>query len=96
MRHHALFIDDVLAGIGTGEGGQEISEAEYDTLLAEIREKAAFVEQLYNGEISAVDVPEKWRAEVERRVAEHIEREAEAEQQEISGEELAAMLGEVL
>ena len=89
--------DSLLAiGTGTGPGSHEITEAEYNALLAEIREKVALVEQLYAGEIAAADVPEEWRAEIERRVAERIELEGEAGAKEISGEELAAMLGEVL
>lgn len=88
--------DGSLHAVGKNIGGVEITEAEYNALLAEIREKAALVEQLYAGEIAAADVPEAWRAEVERRVAERIEAEGEAAQQEISGEELAAMLEGVL
>lgn len=96
MRYYALYSNGALTAIGTGPGGQEITEAEYNALLAEIRSKAAYVEQLYNGEIAAADVPEEWRAEVERRVAERIAAEGEAAAQEISGEELAAMLEGVL
>lgn len=96
-RYNAQYNDaGVLVAIGTGPGGVEITEAEYNALLAEIVGKAQAVEQLYAGEIEAADVPDEWRAEVERRVAERIEAEGEAAQQEISGEELAAMLEEVL
>ena len=34
-----------LLAIGTGNGGTEITEAEYNALLSEIREKAALIEQ---------------------------------------------------
>lgn len=97
MRRYAIYSDSgALAAIGTGPGGVEITESEYNALLAEIQGKAQAVEQLYNGEITAADVPEAWRAEVERRVAERIAAEGEAAAQEISGEELAAMLEGVL
>lgn len=97
MRYYANYDDGKrLVAVGIGPGGEEITEAEYSALLAEIRGKTQAVEQLYNGEIEAADVPEAWRAEVERRVAQRIAAEGEAAQQEISGEELAAMLEGVL
>lgn len=98
MRFYAQYNKDgSLYAVGIGNvGGVEITEDEYNAMFAEIKGKAQAVEQLYNGEIAAADVPEQWRAEVERRVAERIEREGEAGAQEISGEELAALLGEVL
>lgn len=88
MRHYAQYNDSgKLIAIGTGCGGVEITEAEYNTLLAEIREKAALVEQLYNGEITIDDVPEAWREEIQRRVDERIAAEGEAEEQDLSAEE---------
>ena len=54
--------------IGTGPGNTEITEAEYNALLAEIREKAAHIDKLYAGEITIDDVPEAWREEVQREV----------------------------
>lgn len=57
-----------LTAIGTGPGGVEITEAEYDALLSEIRENAAYVEKLYAGEITIDDVPEAWREDVQREV----------------------------
>lgn len=85
-----------LITIGTGYGGTEITEAEYNTLLAEIREKAALVDKLYSGEIAIDDVPTEWREEIQRRVDERIAAEGEAAQQEISGDELLAMIEGVL
>ena len=53
MRYYAQYTDTgKLLAIGTGAGGTEITEAEYNTLLAEIREKAALVDKLYSGEIT--------------------------------------------
>lgn len=76
-----------LMAIGTGAGGVEITEAEYNRLLAEIREKAALVDRLYNGEITLDDVPTDWQEEIQRRVNERIAAEGEAAQQDISAEE---------
>ena len=48
MRYYAQYNDTgKLVAIGTGYGGVEITEGEYNRLLAEIREKAALVDRLY-------------------------------------------------
>lgn len=52
--------------------GIEITESEYNTLLSEIREKAALANQLYNGEITIDAVPAEWREEIQRRVDERL------------------------
>lgn len=83
-----------LIAIGTGPGGVEITETEYNRLLTEIREKAALVNQLYMGEITLEDVPTEWQEEIQRRVNERIEQDGTADQQEISdAEALAIILG---
>lgn len=88
MRYYAKYNDSgTLLAIGTGPGGVEITEAEYNRLLAEIREKAALVDRLYSGEITIADVPEAWREEIQRRVDERIAAEGAAEEQDISAEE---------
>ena len=88
MRYYAQYSDSgKLITIGTGPGGVEITEAEYNRLLTEIREKAALVEQLYAGEITITDVPTDWQEEIQRRVDERIEQEGAADQQEISADE---------
>lgn len=88
MRYYAQYSDSgKLIAIGTGLGGVEITEAEYNRLLAEIREKAALVNQLYMGEITLDDVPVEWQEEIQRRVNERIEQDGAADQQEISDEE---------
>ena len=85
-----------LLAIGTGSGGTEITEAEYNTLLAEIREKAALVDKLYSGEITIDAVPVDWQEEIQRRVDERIAAEGTAEEQDISAEEaLDILLGGV-
>ena len=88
MKYYAQYNDSgKLIAIGTGNGGVEITEAEYNALLSEIREKAALVEQLYNGEITIDDVPTEWQEEIQRRVNERIAAEGEAEEQDLSAEE---------
>ena len=93
MRYYARYNDSgKLLAIGTGPGGTEITEAEYNTLLSEIREKAALVDKLYSGEITIADVPEAWREEIQRRVDERIAAEGSAEEQDISAEEALDIL----
>lgn len=88
MRYYAQYNDSgKLIAIGTGNGGTEITEAEYNALLSEIREKASLVEQLYNGEITIADVPTEWQEEIQRRVNERIAAEGAAEEQDLSAEE---------
>lgn len=88
MRYYAQYnSDNTLLAIGTGPGGVEITEAEYNRLLAEIRQKAALVDALYAGEISLTDVPEDWQEEIARRVDERIAQQGAADDQELSAEE---------
>ena len=97
MRYYAQYNDSgKLLAIGTGAGGVEITEAEYNALLAEIREKAALVDKLYSGEITIDAVPTEWQEEVQRRVDERIAAEGEAAEQDISGDEFLSMMEGVL
>lgn len=94
MRYYARYENNTLLAIGTGSGGVEITESEYNRLLTEIREKAALVNQLYNGEITIDSVPAEWQEEIQRRVDERIAAEGEAAEQDIPAEEaLAIILG---
>ena len=93
MRYYAQYNDNgKLIAIGTGAGGTEITEAEYNALLSEIREKAALVDKLYNGEITIDAVPVEWRDEIQRRVTERQEAEAEAEPEQSEMDDMAAAL----
>ena len=88
MRRFAICSDDnIILAIGTGSCGVEITEAEYNRLLTEIREKADLVNKLYNNEITFEDIKPEWREEIQRRVNECIAMEGEAAQQDISAEE---------
>ena len=97
MRYYAQYNDSgKLIAIGTGHGGTEITEAEYNTLLSVIREKAALVDKLYSGEITIDEVPADWQEEIQRRVDERIAAEGEAAEQDISGDEFLSMMEGVL
>ena len=88
MRYYAQYNDTgKLLAIGTGCGGVEITEAEYNALLTEIREKASLVNRLYSGKITIDDVPTEWQEEIQRRVNERIAAEGAAEEQDLSAEE---------
>lgn len=76
-----------LTAIGINIGGVEITEAEYNALLQEIREKAALVNKLYSGEITLADVPAEWQEEIQRRVDERTAQQGAAAEQDISAEE---------
>ena len=93
MRYYAQYSEDNrLIAIGTGPGGTEITEAEYNALLSEIREKSALVNKLYSGEITIDAVPAEWQEEIQRRVDERIAAEGSAEEQDISAEEALDIL----
>ena len=92
MRYCAQYDEsNRLIAIGTGYGGTEITEAEYNALLSEIREKAALVDKLYNGEITIDAVPVEWQEEIQRRVTERQEAE-QAEPEETELEDAIAAL----
>lgn len=93
MRYYARYSDSgALISIGTGPGGTEITEAEYNVLLSEIREKAELVDKLYSGEITIDAVPTEWQEEIQRRVDERIATDGTAEEQDISAEEALDIL----
>ena len=97
MRYYAQYNDSGnLIAIGTGAGGTEITEAEYNRILAEIREKASLVDKLYSGEITLDEVPADWKEEIQRLVNERITAEGEAAEQPVSGDEFLSMLEGVL
>lgn len=97
MRYYANYDENgILIGIGTGAGGNEITEDVYNTLLSEIVEKAELVDMLYNGEIIIDDVPIDWQEEIQSRVDTRIYEESIDGQQNISPDEFYTMIEEVL
>ena len=94
MRYYKRFdASGRMIAIGTGPGGVEITEAEYNSLLAEVREKAAYIDKLYAGEITIDDVPEAWREEVQANVDALKAAEEEAAQNISAEEALNIILG---
>ena len=92
MRYYKRVYNDIVIAIGTGYGGTEITEAEYNALLSEIREKSAMVDKLYGGEITIDEVPADWQEEIQRRVDERVAAEGTAEEQDIPAEEALNIL----
>ena len=92
MRYNKHMNGDCILAIGTGYGGTEITEAEYNALLSEIREKADLVNKLYSGEITIDAVPVDWQEEIQRRVDKRIATEGTAEEQDIPAEEALDIL----
>ena len=92
MRYYKRVYNDIVIAIGTGYGGTEITEAEYNALLSEIHEKADLVDKLYSGEITIDEVPADWQEEIQRRVDERIAADGAAEEQDISAEEALNIL----
>lgn len=97
MRYYAQYSENSkLIAIGTGSGGTEITESEYTSLLAEIREKAVLVDKLHSGEITIDAVPAVWQEEIQRRVDQRKAWEAEtAETAEATDEDYLAALAEL-
>ena len=96
MRYYKQISDSIIIVIGTGYGGTEITESEYNALLTEIREKASLVDRLYSSEITIDEVPADWQEEIQRRVNERIAADGEAAEQPVSGDEFLSMLEGVL
>ena len=93
MRYYAQYNDNgKLIAIGTGNGGTEITEAEYNALLAEIRAKAQLVDDVYNGVKTLDAVPVEWREEIQRRVTERQEAEAEPDPEQSEMDDMVAAL----
>lgn len=54
-----------IIGAGDALDGIEITQAEYETLLAEMEAKMEYIDRMYRQEISIDDVPAEWREEVQ-------------------------------
>ena len=92
MKYYKIENYNNIVAIGIGRGGTEITEAEYNALLSEIREKSAMVDKLYSGEITIDEVPADWQEEIQRRVDKRIAADASAEGRDISAEEALDIL----
>ena len=93
MRYYAQYNgNNTLVVIGSGLGGVEITEAEYNPLLAEIRAKAQLVDDVYNGVKTLDDVSAEWRDEIQRRVTERQEAEDVPDPEQSEMDDMAAAL----
>ncbi len=79
MRYYAQYENGKLIAIGTGCGGTELTQVDYYALLDEIRTKAALLNRLYTGRITANDLPKEWKEELLLRAAERAAAEAAQE-----------------
>ncbi len=95
MRYYKI-IDSTgrLLAIGIGDDGTEITEAEYNALMAEIQAKWDYINKLADGKITANDVPAEWRTEVQTEAEAIIKAREEAANQpeEITAEEALDIL----
>ena len=95
MRYYKI-IDSTgkLLAIGIGDDGQEITEAEYNTLMTEIQAKWDYINKLADGKITANDVPAEWRSEVQAEADAIIKAREEAANmpEEISADEALNIL----
>ena len=90
MRYFAKYDDSgKLLCVGTGSGGNEIAESEYDWLMHEIREKAVLVNSVEAGEVLIESVHEEWRDEIRTRVD---ERKARLKSTPLDAQELVELL----
>lgn len=95
MRYYAEYADDgTLQAIGIGPGGTEITREQYETLLGEIERKNELIDKLYRGEITQIDVPEGWRAEIAAAVEKIIEEQGAYQGDEVD-HALAILRGDV-
>ena len=95
MRYYARYAENgTLEAIGIGAGGTEITQEQYETLLAKITEKNGLIDKLYRGEITQADVPEDWRAEIVATVEKIIEEQGAYQGDEID-HALAILRGDV-
>lgn len=96
MRYYAQYNESSkLIAIGTGPGGTEITEAEYNAFLSMIREKADLVGKLYNGEITIDSIREDWQEEIKRRVDERKANEPNTDEVEATTDDLINALSEI-
>lgn len=79
-------------GAGDALDGIEITQEEYDTLLADMEAKMQYAEQVYHQEISIDDVPAEWREEVQYLVDRKIATEGAFDPNEISDAEAVAII----
>lgn len=81
-----------IIGAGDALDGIEITQAEYETLLAEMEAKMEYIDRVYRQEISIDDVPAEWREEVHARVDEMVAEVGPYDTTQISDAEALAII----
>lgn len=95
MRYYIKYTEDgKVHAVGTGLGGTEITQEEYEVQRAIILQKNELTDKLYRGEIALEDVPEEWREEIKSTVEELIATQGEYQADEIE-EALEILRGDV-
>lgn len=95
MRYYKEYDENgKLHSIGAGDAlnGEEITQEEYEALLAEIHAKAEYVDKVYYCEIIIDGVPEEYRADVQAEVELRIAEQGAYNPDEISDEEALAII----
>lgn len=71
MHYYAAYVDGVLNHIGKGPvcEGEELTQAAYEALAAQIAQVAAYIGQVASGAMELAEVPEQYREQVAREVA---------------------------
>ena len=79
-------------GAGDALDGIEITQEEYETLLADMEAKMQYTEQVYHQEIGIDEVPAEWREEVQYFVDGKIATKGAFDPDEISDAEALAII----
>lgn len=95
MRYYIEYTQNgTVQAVGIGQGGTEITQAEYKAQLAIILQKNELTDKLYRSEIALEDVQEEWREEIKAAVEELIATQGEYQADEIE-EALEILRGDV-
>lgn len=95
MRYYAEYNENgELLAIGIGEDGVEITEEEYNAIMAELQLKNEYAYKVYLQQITLNEVPEKYREAVED-IVEHLNaREEPEDESDVNYDELVNVIRE--
>lgn len=83
-----------IIAIGTGEDGIEITEEEYNTILAEFQLMNEYAQKVYLQYITLDEIPEKYKIKVENLVKELIAKEESEDASSANYDELVNVIRE--
>ncbi len=97
MKYYATYDESMnVLGLTKSEseipGFCEISEEKFNKLFKEIKEKAGYTKQVYEGSISINQVPAEMREEVQKRVDDLKAQDLSSSKEEISDSEFVQIL----